>query len=199
MPERLVLASASTARANLLRAAGLSFAIAPAAIDETSVKRDSHQTGVPAIDCALALAAAKALEVSRRDQQALVIGADQILVLDRQWFDKPRDLSEAAAQLRQLRGRTHTLATAVCVVRGGVRLWHAASAPELTMRRFSDAFLAAYIAAEGDALLGSVGAYWLEAGGVQLFCRINGDHFAVLGLPLIELLGFLRQCGVLQG
>lgn len=198
MPERLVLASASAARATLLRAAGLAFAIVPAILDEARVKSDSRRAGASAIDCALALAAAKALEVSQRDRQALVVGADQILVMDAEWFDKPADLAEAAAQLRRLRGRTHVLATAVCVIAGGVRLWHAASAPEMTMRRFSDAFLAAYIAAEGDALLGSVGAYRLEGRGVQLFCRINGDHFAVLGLPLIELLGFLRQRGMLE-
>lgn len=198
MPERLVLASASVARAALLRQAGVAFTVVPATVDEVRVKRDSRQAGDSAIDCALALATAKALEVSRQDPQALVIGADQILVIDAEWFDKPVDLIEAAAQLRRLRGRTHVLATAVCVAGGGALLWHATSAPEMAMRRFSEAFLAAYIAAEGDELLGSVGAYRLEGRGAQLFCRINGDHFAVLGLPLIELLGFLRQRGVLE-
>lgn len=198
MPERLVLASASAARAGLLRAAGVAFTIVPAMVDEARLKRDSRVAGDPPIDCAIALAAAKAVEVSRRDPQSLVIGADQILVLDGDWFDKPADLAEAAAQLRRLRGRTHTLETAVCVAAGGAALWHSVSSPEMTMRRFSDAFLAAYIAAEGDALLGSVGAYRLEGSGVQLFSWINGDHFAVLGLPLIELLGFLRRRGVLE-
>jgi septum formation protein len=198
MPERLVLASASAARSASLQAAGIAFAVVPAMVDEARLKADSRRAGDSATDCALALAAAKALEVSRRDPESVVIGADQILVLGNEWFDKPADLLEATAQLRRLRGRTHVLATAVCVARGGVPLWHAASAPEMTMRRFSEAFLAAYIAAEGDALLTSVGAYRLEGRGVQLFCRINGDHFAVLGLPLIELLGFLRQRGVLE-
>lgn len=197
MPERLVLASASTARAALLRAAGVDFTIAPAAVDETQVKRNSRWSGKSAIACALALATAKALHISRHDPEALVIGADQILATNSQWFDKPANLKEAAAQLCQLRGQTHTLATAVCVACGGASVWQATSAPEMSMRRFSDAFLAAYIAAEGEALLGSVGAYRLEGRGVQLFCRITGDHFAVLGLPLVELLGFLRQRGVL--
>jgi septum formation protein len=198
MPERLVLASASAARAALLRAAGVAFTVVPAMVDEAQLKRDSRRAGGSAADCAIALATAKALSVSRRDPDALVVGADQILVLDGEWFDKPTDLAEAATQLRQLRGRTHVLATSVCVACGGVALWHQASEPEMTMRHFSDGFLAAYIAAEGDGLLGSVGAYRLEGWGVQLFSRINGDHFAVLGLPLIELFGFLRQRGVLE-
>jgi septum formation protein len=196
-PERVVLASASTARAALLRAAGIDFAIEPADIDETGLKDDSRRAGGSAIDCAAALAWAKAVHVSNRDRKALVIGGDQLLAMGSQWFDKPRDLSEAADHLRILRGQTHELATAVCVVHRGQPLWRATSVPEMTMRWFSDAFLERYIAAEGKALLGSVGAYRLEGKGVQLFSRINGDHFAVLGLPLIELLGFLRQRGAL--
>ncbi len=195
--EPIILASASAARAALLRAAAVDFSIEPAAIDEARLKRDAQASGDSAIGCASALAAAKAGSVSRRHPEAFVIGADQILAAGEEWFDKPGDLAEACAQLQVLRGRTHTLATAVCVARGGKQLWCATSLPELTMRRFSDVFLEAYIAAEGDALLGSVGAYRLEGRGVQLFSRIIGDHFAVLGLPLIELLGFLRECGVI--
>jgi septum formation protein len=195
--ERIILASASAARAALLRGAGVDFAAEPAAIDESRLKRKARQSGDSALSCASALASAKACVISRRHPDALVIGADQILAAGARWFDKPGDLAEACAQLRALRGRTHLLATAVCVARGGVPLWHAASAPELRMRRFSDAFLEGYIAAEGEALLGSVGAYRIEGRGVQLFSRIAGDHFAVLGLPLIELLGFLRERGVM--
>ncbi len=195
--ERVILASASVARAALLRASGVAVAVEPAAIDEARLKREARHAGVSAIDCAATLAAAKACVVSDRVPEALVIGADQILAAGSVWFDKPGDLAEARAQLWALRGRTHRLATAVCVARDGMALWHAASAPELTMRRFSEAFLEAYLAAEGDALFGSVGAYRLEGRGVQLFSRIAGDHFAVLGLPLLELLGFLRECGVL--
>ncbi len=196
MAEGLILASASAARAALLRAAGIAFAIEPAGIDEARLKRAARCAGDSAIDCAAALATAKACVVSDRIPQALVIGADQVLVVGSEWFDKPADLGEAEAQLRALRGRTHMLATAVCVACGGAPLWRATSAPEMTMRQFSEGFLEWYIAAEGEVLLGSVGAYRLEGRGVQLFSRIVGDHFAVLGLPLIELLGFLREQGV---
>ena len=131
--------------------------------------------------------------MSQRDPDSLVIGADQLLASGAEWFDKPRDLGEAREQLLGLRGRTHVLATAVCVAQAGVPVWRATSVPELTMRRFSEEFLDEYLAAEGEALLGSVGAYRLEGRGVQLFSRIRGDYFAILGLPLIELLGFLRE------
>lgn len=194
--ERLVLASASASRAALLRASGIAFTVAPAAIDEAGLKQEVRAAGASAVECAAALAAAKASLISDRIPAALVIGADQILVAGSEWFDKPADLAAARVQLQALRGRKHGLATAACVARGGKLLWRVASTPELTMRRFSDAFLTAYITAEGDALLGSVGAYRLEGRGVQLFSRITGDHFAVLGLPLIELLGFLREEGV---
>lgn len=197
-PERVVLASASTARAALLRAAGIGFAVEPAAIDESRLKDNARRAGDPPIRCALALAAEKACAVSRRHPEALVIGGDQLLAAGADWFEKPRDLAEARTQLLALRGRTHTLATAVCVAQGGTTQWEATSASELTMRCFSDAFLDAYILAEGESLLGSVGGYRLEGRGVQLFARISGDHFAVLGLPLLELLEFLRERGVVM-
>ena len=196
-PEQLVLASASAVRAALLRAAGINFAVMAAAVDEAPLKQTMRAGGESATACAIALAVEKARHVSRQVPDALVIGADQILVMGDAWFDKPPDLSEARAQLRALRGRSHVLATAVCVVGDGNALWHAVSRPELTMRRFSDAFLDDYLAAEGESLLGSVGSYRLEGRGVQLFSRINGDHFAVLGLPLLELLRFLRERGAL--
>lgn len=194
--EPIILASASTARAAMLRAAGVVFTVEPAAIDEAQLKQEARQTGATAIDCAMTLAVAKACCMSDRVPEALVIGADQILAIGSRWLDKPRNLNEARLQLQTLRGSTHTLATAASVARAGRVLWRAASEPELTMRAFSDAFLAEYVAAEGEALLGSVGAYRLEGRGVQLFSRITGDHFAVLGLPLIELLGFLHERGV---
>jgi len=127
---------------------------------------------------------------------ALVIGADQILVCDGAWFDKPEDVGQASEQLRRLRGRSHTLVTAVLCQRGERILWQHVATPKLTMRRFSDEFLADYLAAEGGAVLSSVGAYRLEGLGVHLFERIEGEHAAILGLPLLALLGFLRQHGV---
>ena len=197
--ERIILASASVARAAMLVAAGVDFTTEPADVDEAGLKRQSRQAGDSAGRCASALAAAKACRISLRHPAALVIGADQILAMGSEWFDKPGDFAAAREQLLALRGRTHSLATAVCVARRGERLWEATSAPQLSMRWFSETFLDAYIAAEGEALLGSVGAYRLEGRGVQLFSRIEGDHFAVLGLPLVELLGFLRESGMMVG
>jgi septum formation protein len=196
--EPLILASASVARAALLRSAGVEFVIEPADVDEAVPKRAARQRGNSAMQCAAALAAAKALTVSRKHPGALVIGADQILAIDAEWFDKPLDMVQAADQLRRLCGRTHILATAVCVCSDETTVWRGQSCPELTMRAFSPAFLDEYLAAECEAVLGSVGSYRLEGRGVQLFERIVGDYFSILGLPLIELLGFLRERGTVS-
>jgi septum formation protein len=196
-PEQLILASASTSRAAILQAAGVEFSIEPSSVDEAAIKREYRAAGRDAIACAAALAEAKARTVAARHPEALVLGTDQLLVAEGEWFDKPVDLSDAAAQLRRLRGRDHFLVTAACVFRGEEPLWRAVATPKLRMRRFGEAFLGGYIAAEGDAVLSSVGAYRIESRGVQLFARIEGDHFAILGLPLIELLQFLRERGIL--
>jgi len=180
----------------LLRNAGVTFAIEPSTVDEAAIKSEYRAAGHDALACALALAEAKAHQVAARHREALVIGADQILVAGDEWFDKPADLTEAATQLRRLRGRDHILVTAACLYRDKARLWQAIATPKLTMRRFGEAFLASYIAAEGNTVLGSVGAYRLEGRGVQLFARVEGDHFAILGLPLLELLEFLRGRGL---
>jgi septum formation protein len=181
----------------MLRAAGVRFTAIPAAIDEAAIKQQCRAAGRDARVCAMKLAQAKARAVAISHPDAIVVGADQILVADDDWFDKPLDLAEAAGQLRQLSGRMHILATAGCAVCGDVLLWSATTAPELTMRCIGESSLAEYIEAEGKAVLGSVGAYRVEGRGVQLFERIEGDYFSILGLPLIELLGFLRGYGLL--
>jgi nucleoside triphosphate pyrophosphatase len=198
MSEPLILASASAARARLLEDAGIVVVVEPAAIDEAVVKRACLAERKPAHDCALALAEAKAREVSARHPEALVIGADQILDADGVWFDKPAVAVAVRLQLTALRGRTHELATAACVVQNGRRLWHSISRPRLTMRRYSEAFLEEYLTKEGEAALGSVGGYRIEGRGMQLFARIEGDYFAILGLPLVELLTFLRERGAVR-
>jgi len=192
---RLVLASQSAARAALLASAGLRFEARPARIDEPAVKAACRAEGASAEEAALALAGLKAARV--REAGAVVIGADQLLVCEGEWFDKPPDLQAARAQLLALRGRAHVLVTAIVCLRDGQEVWRHVARPSLRMRRFSEAFLDAYLAAEGAAVLSSVGAYRLEGLGVQLFEAVEGEHAAVLGLPLLPLLAFLRQHGVL--
>jgi len=153
--------------------------------------------GRSASDCALALADAKARQVAADHPRGLVIGADQILVCGSKWFDKPANLAQARSQLQILRGRIHKLVTAACVVHEQARIWQVETSAKLTMREFSDIFLDTYLAAEGTAILGSVGAYRLEGRGIQLFAQVEGDYFAILGLPLLKLLGFLRERGAL--
>jgi septum formation protein len=193
----LILASESKIRAALLTAAGLRFETRPARIDEGEIKRGARAEGASADTTALLLAELKAHRVARPNPDALIIAADQLLVCEDRWFDKPADLAEAAAQLRALRGRTHTLVTAIICQRGDQRLWHHIARPRLAMRPFSDTFLHAYLAEEGTVLTTTVGSYRLEGPGAQLFDSVTGEHAAVLGLPLLPLLGFLRQHKVL--
>jgi len=193
----LVLASASASRHALLAAAGLEFQKWPADIDEASVKQDARAAGASAEQAALRLADRKAAAIARRAPEAMVIGADQILVCDSVWFDKPANATAAVAQLQALRGRTHFLATAIACYRGTARRWETVVTPRLTMRDFSDQFLLDYLALEGDAVTTTVGAYRLEGRGVHLFSSVEGDHSAVLGLPLLPLLSFLRDEGIL--
>lgn len=195
---RLILASASVVRQTLLANAGLSCRVEAAAIDEREIKRAAKAGGDTAEQTALALAGLKARRVAMRNPDAVVIGADQILVCDDEWFDKPEDRKAARRQLLALRGRTHMLATAVVCQRGDLLLWHHIARPHLTMRAFSEEFLDDYLTAEEERVLSSVGAYRLEGLGIHLFDRIEGEHTAILGLPLLPLLGFLRQHGVVR-
>ncbi len=194
--KRVVLASASQVRARLLREAGVVFEVEPAHVDEAEVKLGMRAEPVEAVTEALAFL--KAQHVSRRFPDAFVVGADQMLECEGKRFDKPANLDQARAQLGSLRGRAHDLIGCTVVVKEGARLWHHIGRVTLEMRPFSEAFLDAYLAAMGDEALRSVGAYQLEGRGVQLFSRVNGDYFTILGLPLLPLLDFLRGCEVLD-
>lgn len=197
MSEAVILASGSATRLTLLRQAGLTVdAIAPS-VDEQEMKAAFQAEKAPAEACAEALAELKAVRISQRHPGALVIGADQMLDCNGVWFDKPADEDHARAHLQALRGKAHRLVTAAVVARNGSRIWHTIDTAKLTMRPFSDAFLDDYLRRTGPAVLGSVGAYHLEGLGAQLFARVEGDFFTILGLPLLPLLGFLRDHGVL--
>lgn len=191
----LILASQSPYRAGLLRGAGVAFTAMPAYIDEGAVKRDAIITGQDVATTAMDLARLKAEKIARAYPQALVVGGDQILVCGADWFDKPADLAEARSHLCRLRNRTHRLVTATICLRGDQILWQHIEEPALTMRDFSDLFLDAYLVAEGEHATTTVGAYRLEDQGIQLFDRIDGHHSAIVGLPLLPLLGFLRTIG----
>ncbi|MFN7304741.1 MAG: Maf family protein [Phenylobacterium sp.] len=195
-PPPVILASKSAARAAVLKAAGVPFETWDAGVDEGAVKDEMLSRGAGPAEVAVALAREKALAVSR-SRAGLVIGADQTLDFQGRLYDKPGTLQSAAERLRAMRGQPHALHSAVSVARRGEVVWQTLSSAELDMRAFSDAFLDAYIALEGPDLLTSVGAYRLEGRGVQLFSDIRGDYFTILGLPLPDLLAFLRQEGVL--
>lgn len=194
----IILASASRIRRELLERAGVTVRVEAAAIDEAALKAAFRAERASAEACAEGLAGLKAMRISARHPDSLVIGADQMLDCDGRWFDKPGDLAEARAQLLALGGRTHRLVTAATIMRGSERLWHTVEVARLTMRRFTAEFVEAYLGEAGDAVLHSVGAYQLEALGAQLFERIEGDFFTILGLPLLPVLGFLRVQGVLR-
>lgn len=191
----LVLASKSSVRQTLLVSAGIPFEVQPADIDERKLEAGASALDPAAI--AELLAREKALAVARNHPDRLVLGADQMLALDGSRFAKPVDRAAAGAQLRALSGRTHELHSAIAFVQNGTVLFGHVSTARLTMRAFSDRFLELYLDAVGQAATESVGAYQMEGLGVQLFERVEGDYFTILGLPLIEVLGFLRRHGCL--
>ena len=195
---RLVLASASPFRRRMLEAAGLSFEVAPADVDEAALKRDLLGSGSTPSTIAAALAAAKAEAVSARLHDALVIGADQVLALGPDLFSKPVGTPAAREQLLRLRGKSHQLHTAACLATGGKAVWTHVEIATLTMRPFSDAFLADYLRVAGDRVCHTVGAYEIEGLGIQLFERIEGSLFTIIGLPLLPLLAELRARGVID-
>ena len=195
---RLVLASASPFRRRMLEAAGLSFEVAPADVDEAMLKRDLLGSGSTPSAIAAALAAAKAEAVSARLPDALVIGADQVLALGQDLFSKPVGTPAAREQLLRLRGKSHQLHTAACLATGGKAVWTHVEIATLTMRPFSDAFLADYLRVAGDRVCHTVGAYEIEGLGIQLFERIEGSLFTIIGLPLLPLLAELRARGVID-
>jgi septum formation protein len=187
----LILASQSRARQTLLANAGIAFEAVPADIDERAVQQASRL--VAPGDIAALLAREKALHVSMRQPGQFVVGADQTLALGTRLFSKPAGRAQAAGQLRALAGRSHELHSAVAVAREGKILFEAVTVARMTMRRLGEAEIDAYLDEAGDAVTSSVGAYQLEGLGVHLFERIEGDHFTILGLPLLQLLAYLRS------
>jgi septum formation protein len=196
----LVLASGSSSRRRLLEAAGLTFRVVPPDVDETALKGTLlAQTPKPsAATVAETLARAKCEAVSGRIAGAVVIGADQVLALDEELFDKPPDVAAARAQLLRLRGTTHHLLTAVALAQEGRTVWQCMETATLTLRSFSPMALDRYLAVAGDRVTRSVGAYEIEGPAIQLFERIEGDYFTILGLPLLPLLAELRARGAID-
>jgi septum formation protein len=197
MSAGLVLASKSATRRTVLEGAGVPFVTASSGVDEDMAKAELLAGGASPRRIAEALAERKALAVST-GRPEWVIGADQTLEFAGQLYDKVETVKSARARLQALRGQPHELHSAVVVARDGEAVWRETESATLTMRDFTDGFLEDYLAAEGEAALGSVGCYRLEGMGVQLFSKIEGDYFTILGLPLMGLLNLLRKEGVLR-
>jgi len=193
----IVLASTSASRRRLLSQTGIYFNTAKPPLDEAPVKARFGQAGASAADVADALAEGKAVSVADILPGHYVIGADQMLECDGLWFDKPESRDGARRHLQALRGKTHQLITAAAIAHEGRIVWRHSEVAQMTMRDFSDAFLDQYLDKAGEGLTSSVGAYELEGLGAQLFARIEGDFFSILGLPVVPVLNALREAGAL--
>ncbi|QBK29264.1 Maf-like protein [Roseitalea porphyridii] len=195
----LVLASSSPFRAAILRNAGLAIETEAATVDERAIERPLLEAGLDAADVAQVLAEAKASDVSSRRPGALVIGADQTMTLDGELLHKPADMEQARYRLLAMSGKTHTLHSGLALVRDGETVWRHVAAAHLHVRDLGPALIGRYLASVGDRALQSVGAYQIEGEGIQLFDRIEGDHFTIIGLPLLPLLAELRARGEIDG
>lgn len=199
MTERIVLASGSRFRKAMLEAAGVDIDVMPAEIDERTVEKALEGSGASPDDVALVLAEAKALDVSEKSPGRLVLGCDQTLSLGDELFHKPADMEAARRHLLKLSGRTHELNSAAVLARNGATLWRHVGVAKLTMRALDPAFIGRHLARVGPVALNSVGAYQIEGEGIQLFDRIEGDYFTIVGLPLLAVLKELRKLGVIDG
>ena len=192
----LTLASTSAIRKHILSQAGVEFEAVGSGVDEDAVKEAMRAEGASPRNQADKLAELKAVKVSQK-RSGFVLGCDQILAFEGRSFDKAETLEEAFQRLSELRGKTHSLECAAVIAKDGQVIWRLVTSPKLTMRVFSDAFLRDYLKAYGDAALSSIGCYQFEGPGAQLFDRVEGDFFSILGLPLLEVLAFLRLHGEL--
>lgn len=198
MQSQIILASASKIRASMLVNAGVNFTTQVARIDEDAIKAALLAEKASPCDVADQLAEMKALRVSRKSPEAIVIGSDQVLSFDKQILSKPVDLAAAREQLLQLRGHKHVLYSAAVIVQNGQPIWRYVAKVRLFMNAFSEEYLDAYLARMGDEVLQTVGSYKLEGEGVRLFSKIEGDYFSILGMPLIETLGQLARMDAIE-
>ena len=195
----IILASKSPFRATLLKNAGIAFTTQSANIDERAVEAPLYNSGATPEDVALVLAEAKALDVSERNPSALIIGSDQTLSLGDEVLHKAEDMEAARRQLLKLSGRTHHLNSAVVLTKDSQTLWRHVSVARMTLRDLDPGFIGRYLSRVGALALQSVGAYQFEGEGVQLFEKVDGDYFTIVGLPLLPLLAELRREGAIDG
>ncbi len=196
MSDEIILASGSKIRATILQNAGVKFRVQTSRVDEDAFKESMRAEGLSPMDQADYLAQMKSEKVSSQTS-GLVLGADQMLSLEGRGFDKPKSREEAFERLKEFSGKTHHLECAAVISENGEAVWRYVARPKLTMRRLSEEFINSYLDQIGDAAFESVGAYQLEGLGVQLFSSIEGDYFSILGLPLLQILDYLRERSVI--